>query len=172
MIDEVFASKWDSIDTSDRDDDWTTSNAIENDPNNLFDDLYQLFWDQAEEMFGKLTPKKKNSRQVYGYTISNRYWGFNPHIHKCTINAVYYLNIPPSDNELWGSLWLNEDPDQAKPWDYVVPEEGTLVIMPGDLWHDPFYVPTKEHRVALNMEIKCKEEIPDEWYHDWNLRYI
>ena len=155
-------------------DDWTTSTTMVNDEDDLFGSLHDMFMEQVEECFGPYETKKKHRRECYGYTISNRYWGFNPHQHKCEVNAVYYLNIPESDNPLWGSLWLTEDweADKPMPWDYIIPEEGMLVLMPGWLWHDPFYVPTKEHRIAINMEARLKRYPDAEEYHEWNKRYI
>jgi hypothetical protein len=44
--------------------------------------------------------------------------------------------------------------------------------MDPDVWHDPFYVPSKEHRVSINIELNCTEKVDPQIYHDWNLRYI
>ena len=175
MMDHVFQQRYEYRDQSDvPPDDWTTSTTLDPDEDDLFGQLHDKFMDKCTEIFGPLKTKKKHARECYGYTISNRYWGFNPHQHECEINAVYYLNIPKSDNPLWGSLWMTEDWDgeTPKPWDYFCPDEGDLILMPGWLWHDPFYVPTKEHRVAINMEAHVKRYPDAEEYHEWNKRYI
>ena len=153
---------------------WTTSTWLEEDEDDLFGQLHDMFLDQVEECFGEYQLRKKHRRGCFGYTSSNRFWNFDPHQHPCEVNAVYYLNLPKTDNELWGALMLCEDPnsEHPKPWDYIIPKEGMLVLMPGWLWHDPLYVPTKEHRISINLEAYLKRYPQDEEYHEWNLRYV
>ena len=175
MIKHVNAERYENRCRDDiHDTDWTTSTQLEDDEDGLFGDLHDMFMDKVEEIFGKYKLRKSHIGKCFGYTSSNRFWHFDPHQHICEVNAVYYLNLPKTDNELWGALMLNEDPwsDIAKPWDYIIPKEGMLVLMPGWLWHDPLYVPTKEHRISINMEAYLKRYPEAEEYHEWNKRYV
>lgn len=173
MIKDIFESKEKYVTKApDSQNAWTTANYITVDNTGNFQKLYDMIWFKAEEVFGPLHPNKINAGRCAAYTVSNRYWGFNPHQHNCDINVVYYLRVPPVDNELYGSLWMTESIDEPSPWDHIVPKEGTLVFMDPKVWHDPFPVPHKEHRVSINLEFCTKERIDPQEYHDWNLRYI
>ena len=175
MIAHVNAERLEKRSADDVEDNaWTTSTWLAEDEDDLFRQLHEMFLDQIEECFGKYQLRKKHRKGCFGYTSSNRYWAFDPHQHPCEVNAVYYLNLPKTDNELWGALMLCEDPNsnQPKPWDYIIPKEGMLVLMPGWLWHDPLYVPSKEHRISINLEAYLKRYPDAEEYHEWNKRYV
>lgn len=173
MIKDIFKSKEKYVTNAPESEcAWTTANYITKDSTGNFQRLYQMIWNKAQEIFGPLEASPDNAGRCAAYTTSNRYWGFQPHQHCCEINVVYYLRVPPVTNELFGSLWMTEDINAPSPWDYIVPHEGTLVFMDPDVWHDPFYVPSKEHRISINIELNLTDEVDPQIYHDWNLRYI
>ena len=67
---------------------------------------------------------------------------------------------------------MTEDIEMPSPWDYVIPEEGMLILMPSWVYHDPWYVPTKEQRVSINMELQLEEEPDVDIYHQYMTLFV
>ena len=163
---------WDADDWDDHNS-WTTSGLVKKDSQGHFATLYDKFEKRCKDIFGDIPTKKSNDRRCFGLTRNRDFFNFDPHTHDCCeINAVYYLNIPPSDNPLWGSFWMTEDIEMPSPWDYVIPEEGMLILMPSWVYHDPWYVPTKEQRVSINMELQLEEEPDVDIYHQYMTLFV
>ena len=142
---------------------YTSNNPIEIDQTGLFSVLYSKFTEKAEELFGKLNYESHNSEQCWAFCTNNQYWAFNPHIHQCKINSVYYLNVPKHNGHECGPIMFTDDPESGR-WESYQPKNDDLLIFPGDLYHDPNFVPTDEWRISVNMEICCRNDIKSSAY--------
>ena len=156
MIDDIFSSRENHLL---QDPNAYKSNIpVESDQTGLFNILYKKFIEKSENIFGKLHLSSNNSNQCWAFCTNNEYWSFNPHIHDCKINSVYYLNVPKYNGNDCGPIMFSDNPESGK-WQFYQPKNDDLIIFPGDLYHDPNFVPTKEWRVSINMEIRCKNDI-------------
>ena len=147
MIDDVLSSRRKHLirDSSA----YKSNNPIEIDQTGLFSTLYKKFTEKSENLFGKLNYEPDNS---------DKCWAFCPHVHDCTINSVYYLNVPKFNDHECGPIMFSDDPNSGR-WEFYQPKNDDLIIFPGDLHHDPNFVPTNEWRISVNMEIRCKNNI-------------
>lgn len=164
---------------------WTGSAKILEDETGNFQKIYNKFYDTCLEIFGDLDvsgdgdSRRDCLTDCWCFGINNSYFNFDPHIHEnCTINGVYYHNIPllsegHEKNDLWGSIWFSKFVD-GRPtlWEYYKPKEGVMIIFPGDLHHDPFYVPTLEYRLVFNTEFRCTSKLSWADFHKYNIKKL
>lgn len=136
-----------------------TSICVEYDSNGVLKDLYKKFHDVCLDIFGKFSLSEKNNNRICSLITNNSYWKFTPHHHieTCTLNGVYYLNIPKINGKYDGKLmilWNNK-------WNSYQPEPNELIIMPNFLVHDVSRHGSEEWRISINMEITTKETLDE-----------
>lgn len=123
---------------------------------NIFQYLYKKFLDKTHKILGSFNLLENNSDNCWAYVTNKDDYNrgaIHHHIRTSTINGIYYLNVPYSDNEKDGIITFFDDNDKELFW--YKPRNGDLIIIPNFLKHQPQYISTNEYRVAINMEIFC-----------------
>ena len=141
-------------------DDWSLNNFYINDPDGVWDKLYQQFLNRCIELFGPLTLNPNNSRKCWLYTSNKDHYlaGIHNHHNTSMINGVYYFSVPASP--YFEGLLSFYNRDNIEIWSYK-PREQDLVIFPGFLNHQPSRSNNEKFRFAINMEILC--DWPSTW---------
>jgi len=131
------------------------SYVIEEDYNFFLKKLYNEYVLTCFKIFGNIKISKKSRTICWGYCSNsddyNSYW--HDHIKSSTINAVYYINIPPNSN---GPLFFRipKNNNEYEIFSYH-PKNYDLLIFPNYLEHKPIPPSSEEYRVCINMEIIC-----------------
>lgn len=130
----------------------TYSYMIFEDQTKFYKHLYYKFYSTCKTYFS-FTPLPSNIDSVWAYVSnSNDYASvFHDHKNTCTINSVYYLNVPDANS---GDIEFMLD--GGKIYKYH-PNNFDLIIFPDYLMHKPNQSMSDEWRVAINMEIKAEE---------------
>tara|TARA_B100000287_G_C20489696_1_gene724592 strand:- start:95 stop:631 length:537 start_codon:yes stop_codon:yes gene_type:complete len=151
LLEDIFYSK-DKHDTKKDSVGIKKNFPILRDRNNITEILYKKFFKASENIFGRIDLHEGNSSQAWSLCTNKDYWESVPHDHKksCTINAVYYLQIPKIDGKYCGMIRFLVDGE----WRDYQPEPYELIIMPNHLKHDTTFHDTEEWRISLNFEIK------------------
>lgn len=120
--------------------------------------LYDSFMVKAQRVLGPFNLSEKNIETCWAYVTNKDHYmgGIHHHLRSSTINGVYYLNVPKTDDEREGVITFYDDHDKELFW--YKPRNGDLVIMPNFLKHQPKPISTEEYRIAINMEILCDYE--------------
>ena len=131
------------------------NNFMIEDENGYIDKLYEAFLQESIKLLGNFELRSSNKRACWAYVTNCDHYrgGIHDHIRTSVINAVYYLRMPKTDNLRDGSISFYDRNDKETFW--YKPRTSDLVIFPNYLRHEPNPVSTKEHRVAINMEIQC-----------------
>ena len=152
------ASMIDVVMESHRKADYTRGNSFPIiDTTGAFDRLYSEFFSIAAEEFGPLELDPRSIRTCWGYVTNKDFYkgGIHHHLRSSTINGVYYLSVPSTETAREGSISFYNDAHQEI---YnIKPKAGDLVIFPNYLHHQPHQSRTEEYRIAVNMEIICKD---------------
>lgn len=131
------------------------SYVIEEDYNFFLKNLYNEYVLTCFKIFGNIKISKKSRTTCWGYCSNsndyNSYW--HDHIKSSTINAVYYINIPPNSS---GPLFFRipKNNNEYEIFSYH-PKNYDLLIFPNYLEHKPIPPSSEEYRVCINMEIIC-----------------
>jgi hypothetical protein len=126
-----------------------------------FDCLYDKFSNAYKYMFGNITVINPN-KNCYAYVTSRNDTKSNMwHNHSRTsdINGVFYFSVPSKDS---GKL-LFGDENQNVIFEYQ-PKENFMLIFPDTLNHCPTHCNSDDYRIAINMELKCIEDVWSETY--------
>ena len=128
---------------------------IENVDKNILNGLYFRFLYKAQKILGPFNLSEKNITTCWAYMTNKDHYmgGIHNHVRSSTINGVYYLNVPHTEDEKEGIITFFDDNDKELFW--YKPRKGDLVIMPNFMKHEPKPISTEEYRVAINMEILC-----------------
>jgi len=135
--------------------------------NNDFKKLYQEFLNISKKTFGAFQLHSNNNETCWGVlTNKTRYFdGVHSHIKSSTINSVYYVNIPESNNKYFecgiSFSWPDATIDNKKEIFYYRPKNNDLIIFPNYLKHEPMNNSSEEYRISINMEIKCNLNWPE-----------
>lgn len=133
------------------------SYQIQEDYNLFLKKLYNQFLLSCFKIFGHLKISKRNVSSCWAYCSSNVDYNSYWHDHKrtSTINAVYYINIPPNSK---GPLYFRipKNNNEYEIFSYH-PDNYDLLIFPDYLEHKPMPPLTKEYRVCINLEITCDD---------------
>jgi hypothetical protein len=129
----------------------------QDDRDNVFDNLYQQALDRANMLFGPLELDARNSRTCWAYLTNKDFYkgGIHDHMRTSTITAVFYVNVPETNQHQEGVLSVY-DQKEVEMFTYT-PVAGELIIFPNYLKHQPHQMFTDEYRVSINMEIRCKD---------------
>lgn len=124
---------------------------IEN--NSCLKELYSIFLEKSKDLFGEITLTDKNTDRCW-INISSRNDNNLKHNHLTTsvINGVYYLSVPELNS---GKITFSHDKLELS----YQPKENYLVIFPNYLDHLPSCCDSDNFRIAINMEINCKEDV-------------
>ena len=120
-----------------------------------FDKLYSCFLEKCIETFGDIEIEKTNSRSCWAQVSNkelNQHIGRHNHIHTSVINSVYYFSVPDKNT---GHVIFYDGDDEV----YYQPVEGTLLVFPNHLDHRALHCDSNDYRIAINMEIKCRNNI-------------
>ena len=122
------------------------------------DNLYSTFLKASIALFGELTLLSDNKRKCWAQ-ISNRHDIFQDrkihnHINTSIINSVYYFSVPDANS---GRLCFCDN-NGNDIWS-IQPAEGDLIIFPNYMNHYPERCNSEVYRIAINMEIICKENV-------------
>lgn len=136
------------------------NNFIIDDPDGVWDNLYQQFLNKSVELFGGLAISPNNSRKCWLYSANNSHYfrGIHNHRNTAMINGVYYFSVPKSAYYEGALTFFDRDNNDL--WTYK-PREQDMVIFPGFLNHEPSKSNTDTYRFAINMEILC--DWPSAW---------
>jgi len=129
----------------------------QDDPDNVFDNLYQQVFDRANMLFGPLELDARNSRTCWAYLTNKDFYrgGIHDHMRTSTITSVFYVNVPKTNQHREGVLSVY-DQKEVEMFTYT-PVAGELIMFPNYLKHQPHQVFTDEYRVSINIEIRCKD---------------
>ena len=127
----------------------------------FLDRLYDQLLIKAQELFGPFTLADDNRRQPWAYVTNLAHYlgGIHEHRQTSTINAVYYLWVPETQQHRHGAICFYND-DLVETY-CLKPSTGDLVVFPNYLLHQPLDCPTVDYRVSINLEIKTKELLFD-----------
>ena len=115
--------------------------------------IYEKFLQESIKLFGGLVLDSTNIKDGWAYINNKEFYknGIHNHLNSCTINSVYYLNVP---DKTTGSInFFNGE------YDIIYthhPKEKELIIFPNYMLHEPCQSMTDEYRIAVNLEIKCQ----------------
>jgi hypothetical protein len=131
--------------------------TAQDDTDNIFDNLYQQFFDRAVNLFGPLELDAKNARTCWAYITNKDFYrgGIHDHMRTSTINSVFYVNAPQTNKYRDGVLSFYNQRN-TEMFTYT-PQAGELIIFPNYFKHQPLQMFTDEYRVSINMEIRCKD---------------
>ena len=123
-------------------------------PNDIeeLNDLYSFFLEKSQQIVGNLTLLETNNSSVWA-NVSGRYEKNQKHNHLKTsvINSVYYFSLPNDYDggiDFFGKRLIHHQPKQ-----------GELLIFPNHLAHLPYCANSNIYRIALNMEIRCEQQL-------------
>lgn len=131
--------------------------ALQDTRNQDFDGLYNVFLDHCYDLFPSLELKPNNSRQAWAYVSNCDDYRSNIHNHSrtCTINGVFYLNVPRNRDYRDSSISFY-DAEKSEIFTYK-PVTGDLIIFPHYLLHNPNPNSSPEYRIAINMEVQSND---------------
>ena len=117
-----------------------------------FEELYNFFLDKTIEILGNVTLLEENSTSVWANVSGrNELNEKHDHLHSSVVNSVYYFSQPNDHDggiDFFGYEKIHHQPKQ-----------GELLIFPNYLPHLPYSSNSDQYRIALNMEILCKEKL-------------
>lgn len=121
----------------------------------ILNGLYYRFLYKTQKVLGPFNLSEKNSNTCWAYMTNKDHYigGIHDHMRSSTINGVYYLNVPKTEDEKEGIITFFDDNDKELFW--YKPRNNDLIIMPNFLKHEPKPISTEEYRVSINMEILC-----------------
>lgn len=129
------------------------------DPYHDFAVLYNKFFNIAMDIFAPLTLSAMQKHWCWANVYNYENFRTNMHDHSgtCTINSVFYLQMPKDCKENEGGIaFLLEDKEY-----YYIPDELELLIMPSWQKHSPLYHSSETNRIAINMELSAVEKSKD-----------
>ena len=134
-----------------------TFEVLDSKINRDFSTLYNKFLDLAKEVFGPFTLSTKHKHWCWANVYNKDTFRSNMHTHELTstINAVFYLNIPQTDEPTGSGLMVGYDGQEH----IFLPDNCDLVIMPSWMGHGPMAHNSTENRISINMEICTVEDV-------------
>lgn len=116
--------------------------------------LYEIFYSLSTEILGTVTLSESNSKTCWANLSDADYYLSSIHNHKntATVNGVYYFNMAENYG---GELDFYSDNNEII--QTIIPKQNQLVLFPGYLNHKNRYCNSKQFRISINLEIKCKE---------------
>ena len=117
--------------------------------------LYSAFVLKAKKILGPFNFTERNIETCWAYVSNKEHHlkGIHNHVNTSTVNGIYYLNVPKSNDERDGIISFFDDDNKELFW--YKPRNGDMIIIPNYLKHEPQYISTDEYRIAINMEIFC-----------------
>ena len=114
--------------------------------------LYNLFLNKCRKILNKFTLSDNNFK-CWCY-LSNKFFKktmWHNHLNTCTINGVIYLKLCKNEKGI--------DFKYNKKIINIIPKELDLLIFPNYLNHLPYPSKTKDTRISINLELRCKEPV-------------
>ena len=134
------------------------------DPDHNFAGVYNRFFEIANEIFKPfdLSVLQRNWcwANVYnknGYGEEGYVSNLHDHRYTCSINGVFYLNVPDNIQGKEGGLIIEY---QGKENIYI-PENLDLVIIPSWMPHEPLLHSSDQNRISINMEISTVQPVEE-----------
>jgi hypothetical protein len=122
--------------------------------------LTEFFINSSKEIFGDFNVN--SGGRCYAYVSNTKEYHPKNRIHDhtktCSINGVYYLNVPSSQSGMISFY----DGDDREVYTYQ-PETFDLLIMPNFTKHYPHKSLTEEYRISINIEI---------FVNNWSEHYL
>lgn len=133
---------------------------IKDTPEGDFARLYERYYKEAQAILGPFTLSPRSSSSCWAYVTNKDHYrqGIHNHLRTSTINAVYYLNVPVTENYRDATISFY-DTDRRTELLCYKPHSNDLVIFPDYLNHEPNDCPTEDYRLSINMEIICEEDL-------------
>ena len=123
--------------------------ALSEDPTLFFSNLYEKYKEICYKLFGNfhIIPQNNTTCWCYRSNINDYQSGWHNHLYTSTINGVYYHQVEGD-----GILFFRN----GKKFHYI-PQQGELLIFPGDLNHNAATTTSQNWRYSINMEILTEE---------------
>lgn len=127
------------------------------DPYHDFGKLYSKFLSIASDIFGPFNHSTLQKHWCWANVYNCDSFVTNMHNHEttCTINGVFYLNIPKDCESTEGGIKFLINGEE----ELYLPDELELIIMPNCQEHSPQYHSSTDYRIAINMEISTIEDV-------------
>jgi hypothetical protein len=122
----------------------------------FFNSLYDLFLEKTNLLFSNLTVET-NDKKCWAFltSVDHKNEGlWHDHKQTSTINSVFYFSVPDSNS---GKLIFGDN-NRNTLYEYQ-PVENHMLIFPNTLLHCPTSCNSKRFRIAINMELTCKEDV-------------